>query len=168
MDSNGEKLTYKQPLTFLMVGAANTLLDFGFYTFLTLTILTSSNQIAIAGLVSGTFALACAFTTHSLITWRGSYIDRKTILKFMGFTGFGMWVMRPLLLSLFIQLDGLYVWIHQFSQLFSLPFTYSFIANTGAFGLMAVIVLIYNYITYDRFVFKKATTRTGQKNHSES
>jgi putative flippase GtrA len=156
-DSNSQALSKapraKRPLIFLGVGALNTLLDFAFYTLLTQTVFKDPEQIGLAGLVSGTFSLVCALLTHSLITWRGSHVNHKTVFKFFVFTGFGMWAIRPILLGLFIKLDGLYNWAYSLSDDLGFPFSYAFIANTGAFGLMAIIVLSYNYFVYDRFVF---------------
>lgn len=145
----------KRPLVFLVVGIVNTLLDFGFYTLLTQTIFNHPSQIALAGIVSGTFSLFCAFLTHSFITWRGTPISHKTLLKFVAATGFGMWVVRPLLLKVFITFTGLYSWIQQQLQAVGLNFSHQFIASTGAFGFMIIIVLAYNYIVYDRFVFSE-------------
>lgn len=147
------------------VGIFNTLLDFSFYTLLTLILL--KDNIAVAGLVSGTFALLCAFTTHGLITWRGSHLDRQTLLRFFLFTGLGMWVIRPLLLAAFINLSGLYEWAHSITTALGLPFSRDFVRNTGSFGLMLVIVLTYNYFVYERFVFKKSN-RIGQESRLES
>jgi putative flippase GtrA len=155
----------QRPLVFLAVGAGNTLLDFGFYTLLTSTIFKNGQNIALAGLISGTFALICAFLTHGFITWRGSYIDHKTLLRFFLFTGFGMWIIRPLLLSLFIKLSGPYSWVHQLFNDIGINFGYNFVSNTGAFGLMLIIVLTYNYFMYERLVFKIKTNRTGPENH---
>lgn len=145
----------KRPLVFLVVGIVNTLLDFSFYTLLTQTIFKHSSQIALAGLVSGTFSLFCAFLTHSFITWRGTSISHKTLLKFVAATGFGMWVVRPLLLKVFITFTALYSWAHQILQSIGLNFSQQFVASTGAFGFMIIIVLAYNYIVYDRFVFSE-------------
>lgn len=152
----------KRPLVFLGVGILNTLLDFAFYTLLTQTIFRGAESIALAGIISGTFALACAFTTHSLITWKGRQKSKGTILRFVLFTGFGMWVIRPILLALFIHLTPIYDLAFSISSALTLPFTYDFIANTGAFGFMAVLILIYNYLVYDRFVFnqKQSTSDT--------
>ncbi len=143
----------KRPAIFLAVGIGNTLLDFGFYSLLALTIFKDS--LVTAGLVSGTVALLIAFTTHSLITWRGRHIKRSTIIKFFAFTGFGMWVIRPVLLVLFSKLDWLYGGVFGIFQSLGLSLSPEFVANTGAFGFMIIIVLIYNYLTYDRFVFKQ-------------
>jgi putative flippase GtrA len=156
------KKAAKRPVIFLGVGIFNTLMDFAFYTFLSQTVLKSSNQIALVGLISGTFALLCAFGTHSYITWRDTKVSHKTLMRFLGFTGFGMWVIRPLLLALFIKLSFLYNWTHGLSQAASLPFTYNFIAHTGAFGFMVVIVLTYNYYVYSKFVF--TSVRIDQEN----
>lgn len=148
---NNPKNKQRRPLVFLMVGIINTLLDFGFYTLLSQTILKDS--IGLAGIVSGTISLFIAFLTHSLITWRGSEISHKTLARFFGVTGFGMWIIRPVLLSVFILITPLYSWAHEISSTIGLPFSYDFIAKTGAFGFMVIIILIYNYFTYDRLVF---------------
>lgn len=163
MEDNNPKPTQlrapknKRPFVFLAVGVLNTLLDFSFYTLLTQTIFKEPSQIGLAGIISGTFSLFCAFLTHSFITWRGTNISHRTVLKFVIATGFGMWVIRPLLLKLFISFTGIYSWVHQLSQNIGLNFSQQFIASTGAFGFMIIIVLAYNYIVYDRFVFKKAS-----------
>ena len=153
----------KRPLVFLGVGVFNTTLDFGFYTFLTSAVFKNGTDIALAGFISGSFALLCAFLTHGLITWRGSHLDHKTLLRFFLFTGFGMWVIRPVLLSIFINFDGLYRGIQSLLHHLNINISYNFVANTGAFALMLVVVLTYNYLVYERYVFK--TKSTDQENH---
>jgi putative flippase GtrA len=166
MSVPSNKPASKRPVVFLGVGVGNTLLDFLFYTLLTSTVFKNGKHIALAGIISGTFALFCAFLTHSFITWRGSHISRRTVLKFVAFTGFGMWVIRPTLLTLFIHLTGLYNWAYKLTDKIGLPFTRDFITNTGAFGFMVVVVLIYNYYVYSHFVFKStADVHTEQESH---
>ena len=143
----------KRPYIFLAVGIINTLLDFGFYTLLSQTVFKDS--IGMAGIVSGTISLFIAFLTHSFITWRGTDVSHRTLLRFFVVTGFGMWVIRPLLLSLFILLTPLYTWAFSLSLSLGMSFSYDIVAKTGAFGYMVIIVLLYNYFTYDRFVFSK-------------
>lgn len=147
--------TKRQPLLFLSVGALNTLLDFAFYTFLTLVVFKEVGDIALAGFISGTFALVCAFITHGLITFKGSNLGRETMIRFILFTGLGMWILRPLLLSLFIMIPVLYSLVRQFTSAIGLPFSLDFISRTGAFGFMVIIILLYNYYVYSRYVFLK-------------
>lgn len=156
MKYNSRKKTNRRVLTFLIVGTVNTLLDFAFYTLLASVLLPNSSMLQI-GIISGTFALVCAFLTHSGVTWRGHKVHKGTILRFFAFTGFGMWILRPLLLSLFIKLTPLYAFATILLNKIGIPFNQGFVTNTGAFGFMVVILLIYNYLTYDRFVFKKTT-----------
>lgn len=154
-----------RPITFLAVGLLNTLLDFLFYTFLVFVFFPQSKDIWIVGLISGIVALACAYTTHQLITWRDHPASKMTLVKFFVSTGLGLWIIRPLLLLWFIHFTSLYTFV--FSLLAPLGFSYDFIASTGAFGFMVVIVTIYNFIMYDRFVFTKRH-HTGQGTDSTS
>ncbi len=156
----------KRPAIFLLVGIVNTLIDYLFYTFLTQVMFKHESSIALAGIISGTVALAMAFTTHSFITWRGKDISRRTVIKFIMITGLGMWILRPVLLVFFLNFYGLYNLVYLLAESLQIPLQYSFIANTGAFGFMAIILLMYNYLTYDRFVYKdKFATDTDHKNH---
>lgn len=156
----------KRPIIFVGVGGVNTLMDFAFYTLLTMTLFKDGHNIALAGFISGTVALFFAFMTHSLITWRGSHISHRTFLKFFLFTGFGMWVIRPLLLTIFIHFTGLYQFVYNLLHDLHIPLSYNFVANTGAFCFMVLIVLLYNYLVYDRYVFtSKQSDRTEPENH---
>jgi putative flippase GtrA len=147
-------ITSKRPFIFLGVGLINTLLDFTFYTFLTLVVF-NDNNIAIVGIISGTFALICAFITHSLVTWRDKHVDYRVFIRFIIFTGFGLWVIRPILLTLFVKLSALYNFVYSIlNTSLHLPLSLAFIKNTGAFCFMIIIVLVYNYVVYGRFVFR--------------
>lgn len=117
--------------------------------------------MALAGFISGTVALLCAFLTHRFITWRDRSVSRVTILKFFTFTGLGMWILRPVLLSVFIHFNSLYRAVHTITSNLHLPFSYDFVAKTGAFGFMVVLILIYNFLTYDRFVFHAKTNTSS-------
>lgn len=155
----------RRPFIFLGVGLLNTLLDFLFYSLL-VYLFPSNDAIWGIGLISGTFALLCAFTTHKLITWRDHPASKTTLIKFLLVTGFGLWVIRPLLLVWFVTFDGLYGLLHGFASLFA-PIPYTFIESTGAFAMMVVIVMTYNYFAYDKIVFKKITD-TGRGSDSKS
>lgn len=165
MPNLSPKVHIKRPHLFLLVGGFNTLADFTCYTLLTLFIFKEPSQIAIAGVISGTIALVIAFLSHNYITWRERETSPITIVKFFIVTGFGMWVIRPILLSLFITFTPLYTLLHTISSSLYLPFSSEFIANTCAFLLMTVVLLIYNYFAYDRLTFSPQKTRKIDKSH---
>ena len=154
----------KRPFVFLGVGLFNTVLDFAFYTFLTSTVFKNGENIALAGFLSGTFALLIAFATHGLITWRGANLTRRVLAKFALFTGFGMWVIRPLLLSFFIHFSSFYSWLQSLLDSLGIDVSYNFVANTCAFGFMLIFVLSYNYYVYSHYVFND-TTHTDPGSH---
>lgn len=155
-----EKLMRHRPILFLMVGLLNTTLDFLFYTILIHSILPSPDQIFLVGIITGTFALLCAYTTHRLITWRDKHTTRTTILKFFIVTGFGLWVIRPTLLAWFITFTPLYTKLNSWaSHHTGITIDNYTVASTCAFLAMALIVMIYNYFMYARFVFIKSQPR---------
>ena len=41
-----------------------------------------------------------------------------------------------------------------------LPFSYEFVLTTGAFALNALVIMIINFLFYDRFVFGKKPEQT--------
>lgn len=159
------RIHIKRSHIFLFVGVFNTLADFICYTLLTLFVFKNPSQIAVAGVVSGTIALIIAFLTHSLITWRDRETTAITVIKFFIVTGFGMWVIRPLLLGLFVHFSFLYNFVHTLTTNLHLPFSLTFITNTGAFGFMTIVLLVYNYFTYDRFTFSNRESHKEDKSH---
>ncbi len=149
----------KRPLIFLGVGGVNTLLDFICYSLLVHLIGYDSSSILLVGIISGTIALIIAYTTHRLITWRDRKTTKSSIIKFFIATGFGLWVIRPLLLFLFIKFNSLYIAALDTIERFTdIALSYNFVASTGAFLMMTVILMIYNYLTYNNFVFPKKTS----------
>lgn len=152
-------MSKRRPLTFLLVGLVNTLLDFFFYTLLVFAMSPSAKDIWIVGILSGIFALTAAYLTHRYITWRDQRASKKTVVKFFLATGFGLWVIRPTLLVLFMTLSPVYSIAYTLLQ--PLGFSLDFITSTGAFILSATLVIIYNFFVYDRFVFT-SDSRTAQ------
>lgn len=154
----------KRSVTFLAVGICNTLLDFLFYTALVFIIFSPGEHTLLVGILSGVFALSSAYITHRFITWRDQNTSKKTILKFFIVTGLGLWLIRPTLLVLFTNLTPLYQLIHTLTA--PLGLSLDFITATGAFGLSAALVVVYNFFVYDRLVFtdgRRTERGTGSK-----
>lgn len=152
---------YRRPIIFLGVGVLNTLLDFLFYTFLNHTFFPSPHQIVIVGIISGTFALTCAYFTHSYVTWRDRNVDKATAVRFFIATGFGLWIIRPILLALFINLSSIHIFFSKIAYAAGLHLEYNTVASTISFGMMIIIVMIYNYLVYSKLVFTNQKTITN-------
>jgi putative flippase GtrA len=151
---------WQRLLTFILVGGGNTLLDFLCYTAITLWILPKQEQLVLAGVVSGTIALAIAYCTHRFITWRDKHVSNAAVIRFFLFTGFGMWVIRPILLWAFAFPTQLYRNLATWIQSWGIPITMEFTRHTCAFLAMTVIVVAYNFVTYAKFVFTDTAKET--------
>lgn len=143
-----------RPIIFIAVGILNTLVDFLFYIFLVSVFFPKNEDIWIVGVISGTLALVCAYLTHRFITWRDRPVTKLTAIKFIGATGLGLWAIRPFLLAWFITWTPLYKIMHEVISPF-IPISYTLIESTGAFCLMVVVIMTFNYLVYSRFVFRK-------------
>jgi putative flippase GtrA len=128
-----------EKIRFGIVGSANTALDFGI-----LLILTSFGIPApIANYPSSTAAVIFSFFANKKYTFKvkGSDLKREIIL-FLVFTLFCAWALQPLTIILVQHLLT--------------PFTLPATASVVIAKIMATIVtLIWNYVTYSRYVFIK-------------
>lgn len=147
---------HRKKFVFLGVGIFNTLTDFISYSLLMYVLPASNMKLTTVGVVSGTIALCVAFLTHSRITWRGAETGRGIFVRFLLVTGFGMWVVRPILLNIFVHFTLLSDILYKLSYTLAEDMvTRTFIQNSVTFLLMTIVLLIYNFLTYDRFVFSQ-------------
>ena len=123
---------------FIVVGGANTLIDFGI-----LFTLKSLGLPAIgANIVSTSTAFIFSFFANKKYTFQttGTNLKRE-ILLFIVVTLFGLWVLQTAVIALVSAMIG-----HSFSANVTL-----FIAKISA----TAVSLIWNYMLYSRVVFKK-------------
>ena len=136
-----EKLLKKHAdkLRFALVGGANTLLDFA----ILLTLRFFGVPSAIANFPSSTAAVIFSFFANKNYTFKskGNSLKREIIL-FLIFTLFCAWVIQPITI---IIVESLF-------QFLSLqPLLLTILAKLIA----TVVTLIWNYLTYSKYVFNK-------------
>ena len=141
-NDSGIKLseTSKKPLRFVIVGVANTVLDFGLMNIFKLIGL----NIYVANTLSTGSAMVFSFFMNKKWTFRnaGQNYLRQVILFFI-FTMIGIWVIQ----------NG-FIWLIQtFVPHFGLP---DVLFDNAAKLMASAPSLIWNYITYNNIVF---TTR---------
>ena len=132
--------TARKPLRFVMVGIANTIIDFGLMNIFKLVGL----NIYVANTLSTGSAMVFSFFMNKKWTFRnaGQNYLRQVILFFI-FTMIGIWVIQ----------NG-FIWLIQtFVPHFGLP---GVLFDNAAKLIASVPSLIWNYITYNNIVF---TTR---------
>ena len=132
----------RKPLTFAAIGAANTALDFG----LLLILKTLGLPAVAANTASTTVAFVFSFIMNRKYTFKpsGQNIKRE-LAMFIGVTLFGLWVLQNIVITLvtpFIKSLG-------FDENSALVL---------AKLLATVVSLVWNYIMYDKVVFKNKPT----------
>ena len=69
----------------------------------------------------------------------------------------------PLLNQLFSYITPLYEFAFNITSAIHLPFTYEFVLTTGAFVLTSAVVMVINFLFYDKFVFGKKVKISNEK-----
>jgi len=138
---------------FGIVGILNTLVDIVLYNILFAVFAVPS---ATAGIISGTLAMINSFIFNQRFTFRTQKVDTKHIVYFFFITGFGIYVIRPVILSF---LTKTWLWpsqiVYDVTSALRLPLSAEFDRNNFALAVAIVLVLGYNYIMYKKFVFVK-------------
>lgn len=136
---------------FGMVGVLNTLLDIILVNVLTQLI---GLDLVLAGILSGTVAMINSFIFNQRFTFRVKKVGAAQTLSFFAITMFGLYIIRPLVLQFFTK-----QWlspgelVYSVTSALNLPFSRSFDVNNFALGMAILVVLVYNFVMYRKFVF---------------
>jgi putative flippase GtrA len=127
-----------QKIRFGAVGALNSLIDFGLFLSLSL----GGMPALAANYVSTSVALTFSFFANKKYTFKaegGNYT--KQLILFFAFTTFGLWILQPVIIFLVESL------LSSLALDRWLDLTIAKVVATG-------VTLVWNYLTYSRFVFK--------------
>lgn len=142
-----EKLLRNKKFRFLVVGGTNTIIDFGLMNILSKIF---GLPLIAANTISMTVALIFSFFANKKYTFKSSDKTRvkREMMLFLAFTLFGLYVIQNSV-----------IWL--FSQYIHIGFLNDFWFDNLAKVVGTIPSLIWNYVTYDRFVFK------GKKDEDE-
>ena len=143
----------KQKGKYLVFGLLNTGINYGIYEVLALLVFKTDDQLWVATLISGAISIFVGYFLHSRFTWKGREVGKKQLGKFFIWNVIMNVAVRPLL-TLFFGLFGfLYQFAFNICQGIGINFSYEFVATTGNYVLMTAVVMVINFLIYDRFVF---------------
>lgn len=139
--------TRTKPLRFVIVGVANTLIDFG-----VLFALTAWGMAVVpANMFATGVALIFSFFVNRSFTFGATGSTAPQAVRFVGVTLFGLWVLQPIVL-----LAGL--WLIE-------PAATERVALLVAKVAATIVSMVWNYLLYDRFVFREGRTPADESEH---
>lgn len=147
--------TSRHATRYLIVGISLTVFNYILYTILANLVINNNDYLWLSTFISTTFTTILAYILHSKITWKERTVTKTAIYKFFIWNALLTIAIGPWLTQLFSFITPLYDLASNISQAINLPFTYEFIQSTGAFILTSLIVMILNFLFYDRFIFGK-------------
>lgn len=143
----------KQKGKYLIFGLLNTGINYGLYEALALLVFKEENQLWIATLISGAISIFVGYFLHSKFTWKDREVGKKQLGKFFIWNVVINLVIRPLLTMFFGLFGFLYQFAFNICQGIGLGFSYEFVETTGNYVLMTAVVMVINFLVYDKFVF---------------
>lgn len=161
LESNDK--TSKHAVRYLIVGAGVTLFNYGLYSILANLVIKNNDLLWLATLISTVITTIVAYILHSKITWKERNVTKYSIYRFFIWNAI-LAIVGPGLTQLFSFITPLYDFAFNISQSLNLPFSYEFILSTGAFALTSVVIMILNFLFYDKFVFSKTNSRKSSEN----
>lgn len=142
-------------LKFVGVGVTVTLADFLIYSLMVMVVFAkNTDMVGVASVVSGVLATVLAYIMHSRITWKTRDPGKYGVIKFFVWNALMVMFMRPFLTWMFGLLTGLYEFAHMILPFFS----FEFVESTGIYVLMTAVVMVLNYIFYDKLVFSGSSS----------
>lgn len=149
---------------FVGVGITVTLIDYLVYSFVMMVLFGGNTDLVWLGsIISGIVGTIAAYILHSNITWRGRDPGKYGVLKFFGWNVLLVAAIRPLLTLFFGLLDGLYEFAFMVTDGIGIPFTFEFVESTGIYVLMTVVIMVLNFLFYDRVVFGEVKHKDNGK-----
>ena len=158
----GEKKTRRAGKYFFL-GILNTLIGYVIYEILALTIFSGEGQLKHATFISGVVSIFTGYYLHSHYTWKERKVGKQQVFRFFIWNAILAAALKPGFTEILEKIDFLYKFAFGISQALHLPFSYDFVRSTGNFVLVMAIVMVLNFLIYDRFVFGEKPVKENKK-----
>lgn len=147
--------TSQHALRFIIVGIVITVFNYVLFAFLSNLIITDNSLLWLSNLIATTATVIIAYIAHAKITWKERNVTKAAIIRFFIWNALIAFLISPALTQFFSIFTPLYEFGFHICEAIHLPFTYEFVLTTGAFALTSLVIMILNFLFYDRFVFQK-------------
>ena len=157
--------TAKRTGKFIIIGTILALFNFAVYTFLARVIMNNNDLLWLDTIISTLLATVLAYILHSKITWKERDPGKKGVIGFFVWNILLSIAISPFLTWLFKLITPLYEFAFNISKNLNLPFDYNFIESTGVFCLTTAVIMVLNFIFYDKFVF--SASKPKEETHEQ-
>ena len=148
--------TGRHAIRYFFVGVGVTLVNYILFAIISNILIKDNNYLWLSNLIATVITVIIGYIAHSKITWKERNVTKSSIIRFFIWSAMIAIVINPALTQLFGLFTPLYEFAFNITSAMHLPFTYEFVLTTGAFVLPAIIVMILNFLFYDKFVFPKS------------
>ncbi len=160
--------TSKRAGKYVIVGICVTIFNYILYAVFANFIIKNNDLIWLSSFISTAITTIVAYLAHSRITWKERHVTKYSILRFFIWNAMLAIAISPLLTQLFGYLTPLYDFAYHICTAIHLPFSYDFVLTTGAFALTSLVIMVLNFLFYDKFVFGKTSGNTSSKSSTNS
>lgn len=147
--------TKKRAGIYFIIGVTITVSNYLLYTLIANLLIKDNNLLWLSTLIATVIITFLAYFLHSRITWKERMITKTTIYRFFIWNLLLAIIINPFFTQFFSIFTPLYDFAKSITDAMHLNFSYDFIQSTGAFVLAGVVIMIINFLFYDKFVFEK-------------
>ncbi len=153
--SSTDVKTSKHATRYFFVGIGITAFNYALYAVIANLITKNNELLWLSNLIATTITIIVAFIAHSKITWKERNVTKASIIRFFIWNTMLAIIISPSLTQLFSLFTPLYELAYNITSAIHLPFSYEFVLTTGAFALTSIVIMILNFLFYDKFVFQR-------------
>ena len=162
-DSQKDVKTSRHAIRYFIVGVLVTGFNYALFAILSNLIIKNNDLIWLSNFIATAVTTIVAYFAHSKITWKERTVTKHSVIRFFIWNAMLTVAIAPGLTQLFSLLTPLYEFAYNITSAIHLPFTYEFVLTTGAFILNSIVIMIINFLFYDKFVFGKSKTPKKEK-----
>ena len=155
-NSQNPNNTNRHAIRYFFVGVSITIFNYVLYAILSNLIIKNHDLLWLSSLISTVITTIVAYFAHSKITWKDRDISQSSIIKFFIWNALLALIISPSFTQFFSLFTPLYKFAFDLTSILHLPFSYDFVLTTGAFAFTSIVIMIINFLFYDKFVFPKS------------
>ena len=152
--------TSKHAFRYLIVGIMVTGFNSVLFSILSNLVIKNNDLIWLSNFIATAITTIVAYFAHSRITWKERTVTKHSVIRFFIWNAMLAVAIAPGFTQLFSLFTPLYELAYNITSTIHLPFSYEFVLTTGAFVLNSIVIMILNFLFYDKFVFGKKNPTT--------